>query len=141
MKAPTHHRSTDDTSSYKGSPSVLIVDDDDEIRHLLALLFETEDFEIVGEAADGANAVALAAREKPDFIVLDYLMPGMKGDETAQLLRAVAPDSRIIAFSAVLSEQPHWADAFLDKDRVTQIAPLLGVLAEQPRSSVSAPTR
>lgn len=129
---------TDTGSSVERKPTVLIVDDDDEIRDLLALLFEGEDFEIVGEASDGANAVAMTVRQRPDFIVLDYMMPGMKGDETAHLLRAIAPDSRIVAFSAVLTEKPEWADAFLDKSRVTEIAPLLGVLAEseparQPR--------
>ena len=122
---------TDPGSSVERRPTVLIVDDDDEIRDLLALLFEGEDFEIVGEASDGANAVAMAASQRPDFIVLDYMMPGMKGDETARLLRAIAPDSRIVAFSAVLTEKPEWADGFLDKSRVTEIAPLLGVLAER----------
>lgn len=117
------------TPSAADRPTVLLVDDEDEIRHLLALLFEGEDFEVIGEAADGPNAVAMAVSKRPDFIVLDYMMPGMKGDETARLLRAIAPDARIVAFSAVLTSKPEWADAFLDKARVTEIAPLLGMLA------------
>jgi CheY-like chemotaxis protein len=62
--------------------------------------------------------------------VLDYMMPRMNGAETAHLLKAMAPRSRIVAFSAVLTEKPEWADAFLDKARVKEIAPLLAVLAE-----------
>jgi hypothetical protein len=38
----------------------------------------------------------------------------------------VSPGSRIVAFSAVLSETPEWADAYLNKDRIGEVVPLLG---------------
>lgn len=115
-------------SGKKPSPTVLVVDDDAEIRHALTLLFEFEDFLVVGEAANGVEAIALAMRLQPDFVVLDYLMPRMDGEATAKLLRAIAPKARIVAFSAVLEETPPWADAYLNKNRISDIAPLLNAL-------------
>lgn len=110
--------------------TVLIIDDDEEIRHVLRVLFEAEGFDVVGEAADGPNGLVLAMNHDPGFIILDYMMPGMNGEETAHFLRTMAPGSRIVAFSAILEYKPEWADAYLDKNRVTEIAPLLKLLAE-----------
>lgn len=112
-------------------PTVLIVDDDPEIRHVLQLLFEHENFEVVGEAADGLQALSLAAEHQPDFVILDYLMPNMDGANTAELLHEASRSSRIVAFSAVLTERPSWADAFLNKERISEIAPLLGRLVSE----------
>jgi DNA-binding NarL/FixJ family response regulator len=111
--------------SRPAMPSVLIVDDDAGIRHLLRLLFELEEFRVAGEACNGAEALPLALRHEPDFVVLDYWMPGATGEVAAAALHRLLPDVRIVAFSAVLEEKPEWADAFLNKDRVSEIAPLL----------------
>jgi CheY-like chemotaxis protein len=91
--------------------TVLIVDDDDEIRHVLRLLCETEGLDVVGEAANGVEAVSLALREQPAFVILDYMLPRLDGEGAAEILRAIAPQSRIVAFSAILDKQPPWADA------------------------------
>lgn len=107
------------------SRSVLIVDDDEEIRHVLRLMCETEGFEVVGEAENGVEAVPLALKHQPDFVILDYLMPHLDGEGTATMLRAIAPDTRIIAFSAVLDSKPAWSDSYLNKARVSEVAPLL----------------
>ena len=104
---------------------VLIVDDDEEIRHVLRLLCETHDMKVVGEAENGVQAVALALREQPRFVILDYMLPRLDGEGTAELLRTVAPDIKIVAFSAILDSQPPWADAYLNKERVTELMPLL----------------
>ena len=104
--------------------SVLIVDDDADIRYLLRLVFEMDEF-LVAEASNGAEAVVVALRETPDFVVLDFWMPGMMGDKTAAALRAVVPQARIVALSSDLDEQPDWADAFLNKQHISEIAPLL----------------
>lgn len=106
-------------------PSVLIVDDDEDVRHALCLVFQFEGFNIIGEASNGLDAIAITKRDQPDFVVLDYLMPHMDGGATAQVIRAIAPSARIVAFSAILEEKPEWADAFLNKDRISEIAPLL----------------
>ena len=109
----------------QGDRSVLIVDDEVEIRHALRLLFETEGFIVVGEASDGDAAIDLATDLAPAFIVLDYSMPHMNGQDAAVQIRKVVPDSRIVAFSALLDAKPVWADAYLNKDRISEIAPLV----------------
>jgi CheY-like chemotaxis protein len=105
--------------------TVLIVDDEVEIRHVLRLLCETEGFDVVGEAANGVEAVPLALKHQPSIVILDYLLPRLDGRGAAEILRAITPESKIVAFSAVLSEQPEWADAYLNKERVGELMPLL----------------
>ena len=102
-------------------PSVLVVDDDDDVRQVLRLLFEFDDFEVT-EASSGPEALARVLRDDPDFIVLDQQMPGMTGNKVAPVLRTLVPDARIVAFSAVLDEKPEWADSFLNKDRVGEVS-------------------
>lgn len=109
----------------ESNPTVLIVDDEEEIRHVLRLLCETAGFDVVGEAANGVEAVPLALRFQPDFVILDYLLPRLDGSGAAEILRTIAPDSKIVAFSAILNDQPVWADAYLNKDRVGELMPLL----------------
>ena len=80
---------------------VLIVDDDDRLRDILAVYIAFEDgLEVAGTAADTESATALAAQVRPDAIVLDYHMPGIDGLDAIPLLRGVAPDVRIVMFSA-----------------------------------------
>jgi CheY-like chemotaxis protein len=112
----------------QSSKSVLIVDDDEEIRHVLRLLCETEGWNVVGEAANGVEAVPLALHHQPDIVILDYMLPRLDGEGAAEILRTLTPDSKIVAFSAILDRQPKWADAYLNKERIGDLAPLLGTL-------------
>lgn len=105
--------------------TVLIVDDDEEIRHVLRLLCESEGLEVVGEAANGVVAVPMALKTQPDFVILDFMLPRLDGEGAAEIIRAVTPKSKIVAFSAILDSQPVWADAYLNKDRITELMPLL----------------
>jgi CheY-like chemotaxis protein len=105
--------------------SVLIVDDEEEIRHVLRVLCETEGLKVVGEAANGVEAVPLALKYQPDVVILDYMLPRLDGEGAAEILRSITPGSRIVAFSAVLDEQPDWADAYLNKARIGELMPLL----------------
>ena len=111
---------------------ILIVDDDEEIRHLLRTLFEVDGFEVVAEAADGIEAIPLALKHEPDFVVLDYRMPRMNGARTAEVLRGIVPEAKIVAFSAMLEAQPAWADAYLNKERIIEVAPLLSAFVSVP---------
>ena len=75
-------------------PSVLIVDDDPFIRKLIATTLEdVAGFELA-EAGDGAEAVAVAAREAPEMVFLDIDMPELDGLEVCRRLRA-APEHRL----------------------------------------------
>jgi CheY-like chemotaxis protein len=113
------------TPDETGSSTVLIVDDDVEVRHVLRILCETEGLVVVGEAANGVEAVPLALRHQPDFVILDFMLPRLDGEGAAEILRTITPDSRIVAFSAILDEQPGWADAYLNKERISELMPLL----------------
>lgn len=109
-----------------GPARVLIVDDDEDVRHTLRLLFEVEHYEVVAEAANGKDGLLLTLTHRPDIVLLDYKMPGvMDGAATAQCIREAAPDVKVVAFSGYLDEKPDWADAFLSKERIMQVAPLL----------------
>lgn len=112
-------------ASQTQTATVLIVDDDEEIRHVLRLLFEGEGMRVIGEAANGVEAVTFALKHQPDFVILDYRLPRLDGEGAAEILRAIAPTSRIVAFSALLDRKPDWADAFLNKDRISELMPLL----------------
>ena len=73
---------------------VALADDDEDIRLLLRLAFEADDrFDVVGEAADGAGAIALAADTDPDVLVLDRQMPVLDGVAALPEIRRRAPRS------------------------------------------------
>ncbi|MDQ3955155.1 MAG: response regulator [Actinomycetota bacterium] len=113
------------TGSGVNTNTVLIVDDDEEIRHVLRLLCERDGLQVVGEATNGVEAVPLALKHQPTFVILDYKLPRLDGAGAAEIMRAVTPESKIVAFSALLESQPDWADAFLNKERITELMPLL----------------
>lgn len=84
--------------------SILIVDDHAIVRMgLKALLNSVEGFEVIGEAADGREAVESAKRLHPDIIILDILMPGTNGVEAAKLLRKTTRRSRIVVLTTSTS--------------------------------------
>jgi CheY-like chemotaxis protein len=103
---------------------VLLVDDEDPIRNLVRILLEEEGYSIM-EARDGVEAISIAVAQQPDTVVLDFFMPRLDGEGTVEILRATVPGVRIVAFSAVLQAAPPWADAFLPKSSIGEIAPLL----------------
>ena len=111
-----------------GDSTILIVDDDEEIRDLLRMVFELDGF-TVSEAANGLDAVTMTMRDRPEFVILDYQMPLQDGEKTALILRSVAPDTKIVALSGIITEKPYWADSYLSKDKLAQISPLITSLA------------
>ncbi|HXT90206.1 MAG TPA: response regulator transcription factor [Trebonia sp.] len=79
---------------------VLIVDDHMLVREgLRRILQAQDDMDVVGEAGDSAAAVAVAARERPDIVLLDVEIPGGEATATVRKLRAAAPESRVIILS------------------------------------------
>ena len=83
---------------------VVIADDEVDIRLLLKLQLRQFGISVVGEAADGEEAVKLCETTKPHVIVLDLLMPRMSGFEAIPVLRDRCPDVKIIAYSAVAGD-------------------------------------
>jgi DNA-binding NarL/FixJ family response regulator len=80
---------------------ILIADDHPVVRDGLAAILSTQpDFEIAGQAAGGAEAVAQAARLRPDVILLDLEMPEMDGVEALRQMRQADPEARAIVFTA-----------------------------------------
>ena len=81
--------------------SCLIVDDHEVVREGLRLsLSRAPHIRVIGEAADGASAVELALRRKPDVIIMDVRMPGMDGLEATKVLTEKVPDSKVLIFTA-----------------------------------------
>ena len=81
---------------------VLVVDDQSFMRIALRRIIEADgDMLVVGQARDGAEAVALAQRLKPDAVTMDVEMPGMSGlDACAEIMRSVWPSPAVIMVSA-----------------------------------------
>jgi DNA-binding NarL/FixJ family response regulator len=78
----------------------LIADDHAVVRKGLAMVLRLEpDFEVVGEAGDGLQALALTAQLRPDIVMLDRMMPLMDGGETALALRAQFPEVKILVLT------------------------------------------
>jgi DNA-binding NarL/FixJ family response regulator len=83
-----------------------IVDDSDEIRRLLRLLLESDPrFEVVGEGADGQEAIRLVASATPDLLILDQHMPTLSGVEALPEIRRQAPGTAVVLYAG--GTDPH----------------------------------
>src|SRR5512137_1872623 len=79
------------------SITILIADDHDVVRDGLRLILESEDdFEVVGEAANGAEAVRLCSEVQPQVVLMDLRMPGMDGLTAIKHIRQQQPDTNIV---------------------------------------------
>ncbi len=102
---------------------VLVVDDHVIVREGLRQVLQADgDFDVVAEAANGSEALALAERHRPDVILLDLTMPGDSGLIVAQRLRERVPESRVLILSVhddaeyVLESVRAGAHGYLRKD-------------------------
>ncbi|NUR63631.1 MAG: response regulator transcription factor [Catenulispora sp.] len=84
---------------------LLIVDDHPIVRDGLRGIFDGEPgFEVVGEAADGAQALRRAAELAPDVVLMDLRMPNLGGVEAIKRLRSEAPDTRVLVLTTYDTE-------------------------------------
>jgi DNA-binding NarL/FixJ family response regulator len=84
-------------------PSVVVADDDVLLREGLASLLERSDFEVVGQAGDGADLLRLVRMHKPDLVIVDIRMPpehSTEGLDAARTIREEFPDVGILVLSA-----------------------------------------
>jgi len=81
--------------------TVLLADDHEVVREGLRLaLLRSPHIRVVGEAPDGATAVSLAERRRPDVIVMDLRMPEMDGIEATEEIMRRVPESKVLIFTA-----------------------------------------
>ncbi|MCS7062197.1 MAG: response regulator transcription factor [Anaerolineae bacterium] len=84
---------------------ILIADDHAVVRQGLRMFLSLDpDLEIVGEAADGAEAVQKARELKPDVVVMDLLMPVMDGIAATAIIRRELPETEVLALTSVLED-------------------------------------
>jgi len=102
--APHHRDAGDDAGDEDVAErlghhaSILVIDDDPDVRgFIVASLAELG--HRVSEATDGASGLALFAAERPDLVVIDFIMPGMSGADVARHILNAAPDQRLMFVS------------------------------------------
>ena len=79
---------------------LLLVDDHEIVRAgLCSLLGNREDLEVIAEAANGEEAVELAVKLKPDVVLMDVTMPGMRGDDATRQILERVPETNVLALS------------------------------------------
>ena len=81
-------------------PAVVVVDDDIMMREMLKLILRSDEYNVIGEAANGKNAIALCESLKPGLVLLDINMPEMDGFQALEEIRKICPDTLVIMISA-----------------------------------------
>jgi two-component system response regulator DegU len=130
-------------------PLTIVVADDDLqfreiVRYLLAAASDT--MIIVGEAADGDEALALVRRVRPDVVITDLVMPHLNGIELTRCIRAELPQTRVILMSSYtedayrLMASDSGADVFVSKQVITtSLLPAIRDLVRRWLSGGSGP--
>ncbi len=119
---------------------VLLVDDVPDIRLMLRLTVNRDErFEVVGEAADGHEAIELAGSLKPDVIILDLAMPKMDGLQAIPRIRKKVPGVRILVFSGFEAARiaakaiASCADAYIEKGTsLKELTTVLSMIHSSP---------
>jgi DNA-binding NarL/FixJ family response regulator len=97
-------------------PRLLVVDDHDMLREALAELLRQAGFEVVAEAADGADAVVLAKQLEPDVVLMDLRMPVLGGLDATRLIKHATPATQVVLLTAfespALQQQAEEAGCF-----------------------------
>ncbi len=101
---------------------ILIVDDSDTTRRILATIVRSRDWIVCGEAEDGRSGVKKFQELRPDLVLLDLSMPDINGLEAARMMSGSDPTVPIILFTAV------------DADRLENAARNAGICAVVPKT-------
>jgi len=105
--APASVTAVDEESVTDQAPiRVLLVDDHAVVRMGLKTFFNLQpDIEVVGEAADGSEGVAMARRLRPDVVLMDLLMPNMDGLTAISRIKADLPETEVVAVTSFIEEE------------------------------------
>jgi len=125
MKATDHESEQEDGKTVEQPIRVLIADDRLSSRNgLRALLFTQPGIEIVGEAADGQEAIQFVEQCQPDVVLIDVRMPVIDGLEATLIIKGRWPKVKVIVLSMYSSYQAEalaaGADVFLVKGCTTE---------------------
>jgi DNA-binding NarL/FixJ family response regulator len=91
----------------------VVADDHPVVREeVVSILNASPDVEVIGEAADGAEAARLAIETNPDLVILDVSMPRLNGAEAARRIHDALPETRILALS--MHEEKEYVSSMLD---------------------------
>jgi DNA-binding NarL/FixJ family response regulator len=104
----TDERGQAKDASMTAGPRVLLIDDNSEMRAVVRDLLTDDGMTVVGEAADGASGLRLAAELRPDVAVVDVRMPGMNGLEVTREIIALVPGIGVVIHSL-------FSDPFLEE--------------------------
>jgi len=83
---------------------ILLVDDEGMIRQLMAGVLEGQGFRVF-QAEDGKSAIKAFSENPVDLVILDMIMPGMKGEEVLKALRTISPGVKVVVSSGFMSEE------------------------------------
>lgn len=86
-------------------PKILIVDDNDVMRALLRGILRNEDYQVVGEARNGIQALEMVERMTPDVVCLDVIMPELDGLETLKSIKRDFPQVSVIMITGNASKE------------------------------------
>lgn len=84
---------------------VLVVDDTDHVRDLVADMLRLDGFQVVGQAASVLEALALSTATDPHVVVMDLKMPDVDGIEGTRRLRELRPDQLVVLYTAYLDAE------------------------------------
>lgn len=94
------------TKVFTVAVKIAIADDNASIRKVLRRFIESQtNWHVCGEADNGEAAILLVQQQKPDVLVLDLSMPGMKGFDAARKIALISPDTRIVLFTVHASDR------------------------------------
>jgi two-component system, chemotaxis family, chemotaxis protein CheY len=84
---------------------VMVVDDTDHVREMLATMLELDGFDVVAKVASGQAAIDKVSKSAPNVVVMDYKMPDMDGITATKKVRELSPGVGVILYTAYLDQE------------------------------------